>query len=505
MKSGEKVKEIKSFSVSNKEKLVAILKEEIFDYPATPPYNPSEEYPELKLLPYKIEVDPANRVYEIVRKILFMYGLDYANYGTEKWNPLSEIVSQGDKVVIKPNLVRERHPLGGNAILSTITHSSLLRPIIDYTILALKEKGEIIICDAPLQSADFNKICQINGLKELVIFYKSKVKNVKITLLDLRREMMVLSDAQLGKRIVRLKGDPLGYTIIDLGKDSFHSEIDKFWKKYAITGYDLKMLRKYHTDKKHCYFISNTILNADVIISVPKLKTHKKAGITVALKNFIGINASKDFLPHHRVGTPLNGGDEYPTNLGVLEHAKVRLAKIVPYVQVIKGLFSFWRGGVQHSILKKYKISEGNWHGNDTLWRTIVDLNMIVRYADKKGVLQVAPQRKFLFLVDGIVGQEEEGPMDGYPKKCGILLLGMNPCAVDYVAAKIMGFNVKLLKQIIIPFEKRNHMKYPLCQFDVSEVRVVSNVMEYVKIQELKREESLKFMAPVGWKILQSD
>jgi hypothetical protein len=297
----------------------------------------------------------------------------------------------------------------------------------------------------------------------------------------------------------------LGYTIIDLGKDSFHSEIDKFWKKYAITGYDFKSLRKYHTDKKHCYFISNTILNADVIISLPKLKTHRKAGITVALKNFIGINASKDFLPHYRSGTPLNGGDEYPQTPSALELIKARLAEIVPYVQVIRDLFSFLKRRRPAINTKKYKISEGNWYGNDTLWRTIVDLNMIVRYANKKGVLQAVPQRKFLFIVDGIVGQEGEGPMDGYPKKCGVLLLGMNPCTVDYVSSKIMGFNVNLLKQVITPFKKRNNMKYPFCQFDISEVKVVSNVMEYVKIQELKREESLKFIAPAGWKILESD
>ena len=34
------------------------------------------------------------------------------------------------------------------------------------------------------------------------------------------------------------------------------------------------------------YCISNTILDADVIINIPKLKTHKKAGITVCLKKF---------------------------------------------------------------------------------------------------------------------------------------------------------------------------------------------------------------------------
>ena len=32
--------------------------------------------------------------------------------------------------------------------------------------------------------------------------------------------------------------------------------------------------------------------------SLPKLKTHKKAGITCALKNLIGINGNKEYLPH---------------------------------------------------------------------------------------------------------------------------------------------------------------------------------------------------------------
>jgi hypothetical protein len=69
-----------------KKELIAILKGEMFDYLACPPYNPPEEYPELKLLPYKIEVDPANHVYGMMRKMLFLYGLDCANYKTEKWN-----------------------------------------------------------------------------------------------------------------------------------------------------------------------------------------------------------------------------------------------------------------------------------------------------------------------------------------------------------------------------------------------------------------------------------
>jgi hypothetical protein len=61
-----------------------------------------------------------------------------------------------------------------------------------------------------------------------ISFYKSKVKNIKITLLDLRKEMMVSSDVPFGKRTVRLKGDPLGYTIIDLGKILFTQRSTNF-------------------------------------------------------------------------------------------------------------------------------------------------------------------------------------------------------------------------------------------------------------------------------------
>jgi len=32
------------------------------------------------------------------------------------------------------------------------------------------------------------------------------------------------------------------------------------------------------------------------------LKLHRKAGITCALKNLIGINGNKEYLPHHRLG-----------------------------------------------------------------------------------------------------------------------------------------------------------------------------------------------------------
>jgi uncharacterized protein (DUF362 family) len=490
----------------NKDNHVVVLKEDVFTYLTSSPYNPPELYPELKVLTYATGIDPTNDVYAMVRQMFSMYGLDKVNYGQKNWNPLSGIISKGKTVVIKPNLVKHAHPLGEDAVLSTVTHASVLRPVIDYVLLALKGEGKIFICDAPLQSADFNKVCEITGLKELIAFYNSNIKNVPIHLLDLRKQVMISSTGHHGDNVVNLPGDPLDYTMIDLKKDSFHSEIDEHWRKFAVTSYDLKNLRRYHNDKRHCYLISNTILAADVIISVPKLKTHKKAGISVALKNFIGITGSKDFLPHHRTGLPHSGGDEYDTNTYTSTVAKDKLMKLIAKIPFARSFYSpLLSKNLLNSVTAKTGVTEGSWYGNDTLWRTILDLNVLMRFSKKDGTLSTSPQKNFLFLVDGIIGQEREGPMDGPPKMCGTLLLGMNPCAVDYVAAKIMGFNIKRVKQVFIPFERRNKMTYPLVEFDMLDVIVVSNVAEYVKIHALLRENSLKFDAPRNWKVLEVD
>src|SRR5687768_17691117 len=71
-------------------------------------------------------------------------------------------------------------------------------------------------------------------------------------------------------------------------------------------------MAKTHGKGRHRYLVAKDVLDADVVINLPKLKTHRKAGVTCALKNLIGINGNKEFLPHHRVGGAEAGGDCYP-------------------------------------------------------------------------------------------------------------------------------------------------------------------------------------------------
>jgi uncharacterized protein (DUF362 family) len=44
-------------------------------------------------------------------------------------------------------------------------------------------------------------------------------------------------------------------------------------------------------------------------------------------------------------------------------------------------------------------------------------------------------------LVDGIVGMEGNGPIQGRPKHCGVLVAGHDPVAVDATCCRIMGID----------------------------------------------------------------
>jgi uncharacterized protein (DUF362 family)/Pyruvate/2-oxoacid:ferredoxin oxidoreductase delta subunit len=65
----------------------------------------------------------------------------------------------------------------------------------------------------------------------------------------------------------------------------------------------------------------------------------------------------------------------------------------------------------------------------------IIDLNMLVK--------------PVLSIVDGIIGMEGEGPADGLPKKCNVIIAGNDTIAVDYISALIMNyepFDIPLIK-----------------------------------------------------------
>ena len=120
-----------------------------------------------------------------------------------------------------------------------------------------------------------------------------------------------------------------------------------------------------HASRLSELYLPKTVLGVDFLVSMPKMKTHHWAGVTLSLKNMFG---------------------------------------------VVPGSCYGWPKNVLH------------WAGIDP---AILDINAAVR-----------PD---FAIVDGIVGMEGNGPIQGQSKACGTLVLGDDPVAVDATCARIMG------------------------------------------------------------------
>ncbi|MCI0639507.1 MAG: DUF362 domain-containing protein [Gemmataceae bacterium] len=128
-------------------------------------------------------------------------------------------------------------------------------------------------------------------------------------------------------------------------------------------------------------FLSRTIAGAEVVISLPKLKTHHWAGATLSLKNLFGT------LPGICYGWPKN---------------------------------------------------ELHWRGIDN---SIVDI-ALTRTPD-------------LAIVDGIVGMEGDGPLNGVAKPFGALIMGHDLIAVDATCCRLMMLNPEKLGYLMLGAMKK--------------------------------------------------
>lgn len=414
------------------------------EYPATPPFDPSEAYPELGHAGSRTS-QTENSVYAAVRRSLLLARLDEVHANSDEWNPLGDLVTPGFQVLVKPNLVfQPGGQVDGEAL---ITHPSVLRPILDYVCLALQGKGSVLVADSPLQSADFGRIVEFAGLS-LMLQDCAARWGVDVSLLDLRREISVFDRLGRFQGQAQRAGDPQGYSTVDLGISSALEPVTgESGTGFRITDYDLLKLHSFHRRGTHKYVIANSVLASDAVICVPKLKVHKKAGMTGALKNLVGTVGLKECLPHHRAGAPADGGDEYPRRELALTVADALMARFWRGPSTLSGRAA--RLAAMACLLLSKRVEqqrgwmhcrEGNWSGNDTIWRTVADLNRIALYADKHGVMHNDPQRGYFAIVDAVVGGDKDGPLHPEPVHAGLIVAGHQALWVDWVCASLMGF-----------------------------------------------------------------
>ena len=123
-------------------------------------------------------------------------------------------------------------------------------------------------------------------------------------------------------------------------------------------------------------YMSRTIAQAEVVISLPKMKTHHWAGATLSLKNLFGT------LPGVCYGWPKN---------------------------------------------------ELHWRGIDN---SIVDI-ALTRTPD-------------LAVVDGIIGMEGDGPLNGTAKPMGVLVMGHDLVAVDATCCRLMQLDPEQIGYLVL-------------------------------------------------------
>lgn len=114
-------------------------------------------------------------------------------------------------------------------------------------------------------------------------------------------------------------------------------------------------------------YLSKTALAADLVVSIPKMKTHHWVGATLSMKNFFGV------VPGAVYGWPKN-------------------------------------------------------------WLHYVGINRAI-----PGLQRIF--RRTFAIVDGIVGMEGNGPIQGTPKRSGAIVMGADLVAVDSTCCRIMGID----------------------------------------------------------------
>ena len=420
----------------------------------------------------------------------------YLGWAREGKGPFGDLIPAGARVLIKPNFVLHQNQSDGG-MDPMITHQSLIKAVVNA---ALKTgAAEVVVGDAPIQTCDFSALLETTGLgtwAETMMRSDSRFKGVK----DFRRTVAQYVNGVRVAEENKLPEDE--FVLFDLASESLLEPITDEKDDFRVTCYDPRLMAKTHGKGRHRYLVAREVLDADVVINLPKLKTHKKAGITCALKNLIGINGNKEYLPHHRIGGADLGGDCYPGNS--------RVKRMLEYAADQQNLTdSGTKGRVWGSVATQLNRVlhmmgdnlgiEGSWSGNDTIWRTGLDLNRILLYGTADGSMADASQRRVVHLTDAIVAGQGDGPLSPQPLPLGLLFAGNNAACVDWFGAQLLDYDPQLLP---IVREAFGSYRWPISAARPEEITLVGDwgTGKLAKIDRLTRRDLPAVAHPFGWR-----
>src|SRR5688500_9759592 len=414
-------------------------------------------------------------------------------WATEGKGPLGDLIPPGARVLIKPNFVLDHNQSNGG-MDPMITHQSVVRAVVNAALQT--DAAEVVVGDAPIQTCDFDALLATTGLGTWAgIAQKadSRFQGVK----DFRR---TIAQYVNGVRVAEENKLPEeNFVLFDLASESLLEPITDEKDDFRVTCYDPRLMAKTHGKGRHRYLVAREVLEADVVVNLPKLKTHKKAGITCALKNLIGINGNKEYLPHHRIGGADLGGDCYPGNS--------RVKRMLEYAAEQQNLTdSGTKGRVWGSVAMQLNRMlhmkgdnlgiEGLWSGHDTIWRTGLDLNRVLLYGQTDGSMSDTPRRRVVHVADAIVAGQGDGPLSPQPLPLGLLFAGNNAACMDWFGSLLLGYDPQLLP---IVREAFGSFRWPISTARPEEI-TLSGDWGSGNLDSVMRRELPRVAHPIGWR-----
>lgn len=416
-------------------------------------------------------------------------------WADERRGAFGRVIDEGARVLIKPNLVLHFNQ-GTGGMLPLVTHQSIIKAVVAEVLKA--NPAQVVVGDAPIQSCDFAALMRSTGLDEWAAELQKNEPRFK-GIHDFRRTTCVVTD---GVRVAEENRQSAeNYVLYNLGKDSLLDAITDDKNSFRVTRYDPRLMAKTHSPGNHRYLVAREVIEADVVINLPKLKTHKKAGITSALKNLVGINGNKEYLPHHRIGGTANGGDCYPGGAVVKRALESVLDRQNMTVSPAKGKILAGIGVQLERVMRLQGDEigvEGAWVGNETVALMCLDLNRILLYGKPDATLGDTVQRKVLHIVDAVVAGQGDGPLASDALPMGLILAGENATALDWVGAHLLGYDARKIPLLKHSFDD---FRWQIADFKPNEIEMCGDWKENLTAENLlSMAEKQTIVHPSGWR-----
>jgi uncharacterized protein (DUF362 family) len=400
-----------------------------------------------------------------------------------------QFIRPGMTVLLKPNWVYHDNR-SGHGMSCLVTHPGLILAVLDEVLKA--KPGRVVLGDAPLQSCVWDAV--------VTAAFQAQARNlgsshgVEVAFVDFRRS--VIPSGRIAQGVRSGLRDEERYVLFDLGRESLLEPVSEPAAVFRVSDYDFRRLAERHHRGTHQYLLCREAFEADVILSLPKLKTHCRAGLTGALKNLVGLNGNKDFLPHQRAGGAGHGGDSYcgkSLPKQVCACLRDRANRVIG-----RPAYGFWRLMAsivwRAGVLGADRSFDGCWHGNDTCWRMVLDLNRILLYGRSDGTLAPTVQRRLYSLTDGIVCGEGNGPLSPDPVLVGAVTFSDSAPEADAVHAALLGFDYR---RMALTREAFGDFRWPLTQ--VREPPGAHIGGGTLSLDEIARQFGVRARPPEGW------